>query len=292
MRGRAERGRAPSLGDEKVDWKFAAKSSVACWPTPQNSHDSGNHVVYRAQLPPNSVMNIKLWPDSSLMDLNLYAYTVGKMDYRSIPPKINGVVSCEAHHGSKSIKMPYKPGKPESVQLNATKNGYNVFIVVAGAQGITKGAFKLELSLKSKAAEPTGKVKKVSTFKIARGKVIKLKGKLDGGPQIALSWAAKSSVACWPTPQNKFFNGAYVVFSTELPSDSEMTIKMIPSKKALDLSLYAYQVGTSDKKSVPPNVASVVTCNTSYKTRNDKKPHNPGATESVRLNAIRNPYKV
>lgn len=281
--GRIDGGNPIALG-------WAAHSDVACWPTTRDEHFDGNHVLYEVQLPPRSEMFIKLIPKDPKLDLSLYAYSVGTTT-TALPPKVNGAVSCEASYGTKSRAAPYNPGKPEEVRLNAIKNPYRVYIGVAGAKGVTKGGYDLEVELRTAAAEPTAVVSKATPIETRANGTVKVDGKIDGGPQIALGWAARSDVACWPTTRNAHFDGAHALFSTRIPPHSEMFIKLVPKDPKLDLSLYAYSVGTSTT-ALPPKVTRAVSCEASYGTKSMAKPYNPGGPEQVRLNAIRNPYNV
>ncbi len=277
-------------GGPQIALSWAARSDVACWPTTRNQHFDGAHALFATEIPPHSEMFIKLIPKNPKLDLSLYAYSVGTSSH-NLPPKVNRAVSCEASYGSKSMAKPYNPGKPEKVRLNAIRNPYNVFIGVAGAQKVMKGSFTLEVELKTKAAEPTGKVKKATAIKVARGKSKTVKGKIDGGTQIALKWAANSSVACWPANYNDHFNGKHVVYVADLPAQSEMVVTATPKGGSNDISLYAYSVGTSSK-ALPPSVPSAVSCEASYGTNKISLRFNPGKPESVKLMAIRNPYRV
>ncbi len=118
-----------------LDW--AALSSMACWPATQNAQFDGNHVLYKTQLPPKSTMIIELEPGSR-DDLSLYAYSGGG---GKLPPDVSSVVTCEASNATGR-------NKSEKVELRAIRNGYDVVIGVAGARKVTKGSFKLKVTLR------------------------------------------------------------------------------------------------------------------------------------------------
>lgn len=279
-------------GAPTVSLNWAARSNVACFPATQNEHFSGAQRLYRVELPPNSELTATATSRQKDMDVSLYAYSVGKGDKKTLPPNVTRVVSCEAAAGGKKINSPFNPGASETVRLNATKNPYTAYVGVTAAKGVTAGAFELQLDLKVRAPEPEGAVKSAIPLKLDIGKKLAESGKIDGGPEISLRWAANSSVACFPATRNEHFNGAHVLYSVPLPAHSELTIKLAPSSPLTDLSLYAYAVGPQNKDTLPPNVNSVVSCEASAGSKLRKHPFNPGGTEQVKLRASRNPYHV
>lgn len=273
-----------------VDLAFAAKSSMACWPAPKNEHFSGNHVFFTTALPAKSVMKIKARPTKLDADISLYAYQVGVGD-TTLPPAISSAVACEASYGSNSISAPYNPGAEEKVELNATTNAYNVVIGVAGAQGLKKGDFTLEIDLVTAAPPPTGVITAATPISVASGKTSSVEGKINKGVQIDLTWAANSSVACFPATSFDQFDGSHVMYQFDLPKYTTATVELIPKAATLDLNLYAYSVGATSTV-LPPNVPSCVTCEASYGTNSISNRFNPGGAEKVELVAINNPYRV
>lgn len=273
-----------------VDLAFAAKSSMACWPAPKNEHFTGNHVFYITSLPPQSVMKIKAIPSKADLDISLYAYQVGTST-KTLPPEIATATTCEASYGSNSISAPYNPGSKEKVELNATTNPYNVIIGVAGAQGVKKGDFTLEIDLTTAAPPPTGVITEATPISVQSGQTASAKGKIDKGVQIDLAWAANSSVACFPATSFDQFDGSHVMYQFDLPKYTTATVEMTPKAADLDLNLYAYSVGATSTV-LPPNVPSCVSCEASYGTNNINTRYNPGGTEKVELVAINNPYRV
>jgi hypothetical protein len=119
--------------------------------------------------------------------------------------------------------------------------------------------------------------------------VVEVKGNLSTGKIIALPWAAKSSVACFPATEFDNFKGNHVFYGLQLPKDSVMTITAVPDDPTTDVNLYALQLGATNFSHVPPNVPSATTCNASYDQKTDS---NPGVTEKLTLNATTNPYNV
>jgi hypothetical protein len=279
-KGKLEKG-AP------VDLAWAAKSSVACFPATRFEHFDGNHVFFKTHLPAGSVLKIRAVPTKSDVDISLYAYS-GPVD---LPPNVNSVVSCEASYGTKQMNKPYNPGEAEAVELNATTNPYDVIIGVAGARKLAAGDFTLELDLTTAPAAPTGKITQATPIVVERGKSASVSGKIDAGKEIALTWAANSSVACFPATATDHFNGTHVLYSFDLPKYTTATVELTPQAATADLSLYGYSVGTTSN-AMPPDVPSVVSCEASYGTNNINNRYNPGGAEKIELVAINNPYKA
>ena len=67
-----------------------------------------------------------------------------------------------------------------------------------------------------------------------KGKVITYTGDLAEGCKIYdMTWAARSSMACFPGTQNSKFSGNHIFFVTELPPYSDMLITLIPDDKKI-----------------------------------------------------------
>lgn len=287
-------GKAALLGNIKqgktVDLAWATKSSVACFPSVQNKHFSGKHLFYAIDLPRKSVLKIKLVPKKESDDLSLYAYSVGPSN-EQLPPHVSSVVSCEASYGSNSIKKPYNPGENEEVELNATTNPYRVVVGVAGAKKLEAADFTLKFDLKTAPAAKEGSIEGATPLALDQaGKASRL-GKIDAGTEIDLAWAAKSSVACFPATRFEHFDGNHVLYRFDLPKYTTAKIELVPKKPDLDLSLYAYTLGTTNVE-LPPDVNGVVSCEASYGSRSISNPYNPGEPEEVELVAINNPYNA
>lgn len=113
-------------------------------------------------------------------------------------------------------------------------------------------------------------------------------GDLSTGKTMDLSFAAQSSMACWPATENVNFKGNHVLFSTSLPKQSILKITVTPSDPSLDVNVYAMQTGTTNFK-IPPEITSAVSCEAGFPQSTDS---NPGASDTVSLNATTNPYNV
>lgn len=151
--------------------------------------------------------------------------------------------------------------------------------------GLLLSTFAAPAFADSPPAWPAG----VTAMAASATSVVEVKGNLSAGKPIALEWAAKSSVACFPATEFDNFKGNHVFYALSLPKESVMTITAVPDDPKTDVNLYALQIGASDFTHVPPNSPSATTCEASYDQKTD---HNPGVTEKVTLNATTNPYNV
>ena len=277
-------------GAEMSSLSWASSSQNACFPATQNKKFNGNHVLYHTTIPANSEMFITIIPNDKNANMSIYAYTVGTSNY-SVPPSLSTCVSCEAEHKWDYPKKGKTQDHTRTIRLNAINNPYNVVIGIAGADGLKKGAFKIKIDLKSKVENTaTQETVKKYTAKSEKGATKSYKGNLKDGTLIHdLSWASKSSVACFPATQNKKFNGKHILYLTELPARSVMTITLIPDDKNANMSLYAYSKGSYV---YVPNLSSCVSCEADHKWDYPKKGKTQDHTRTVRLNAINNPYKV
>ncbi|HEY9839726.1 MAG: hypothetical protein ACAI44_17595 [Candidatus Sericytochromatia bacterium] len=133
-------------GEEISDLSWASDSSVACFPATQNARFRAKHVLFHTQLPPRSILFVRLLPEDRSKPMSLYAYQIGTQ-YFDVVPKLFSAVNCEADHmRDRPVKGKVEDGS-RMVRLNATTNPYNVVIGVSGNQGVT-GPFTLELELK------------------------------------------------------------------------------------------------------------------------------------------------
>lgn len=278
-------------GEKLSDLSWAANSSVACFPATRNQKFSGNHTFYTTTIPKRSEMFIKVIPKNKNHNLSVYAYLVGEQN-QQLPPNLNSCITCEA-----DFKWDYKRrGKTQDhtrmVRLNAINNPYKVVIGVVGAEGLTEADFTLQIQLKGgeEASKITSKIE--ATNIVTKGAVTITSGNLMKGSLVPdLSWAANSSVACFPVTKNQKFSGNHVVYTTTIPKYSEMFITVIPKNKNHNLSLYAYMVGETNE-ALPPNLNSCITCEADYKWDRKWRGKTQDHTRKVRLNAINRPYKV
>ncbi len=281
-----------SNGKIMSDLSWASKSSVACFPGTQNKKFRGNHVLYGTTIPPHSEMFVTIIPNDRNANFSLYGYQVGANSFPLVP-NLSSCLSCEADHKWDYPKRGKTQDHTRTIRFNAIGNPYNIFIGVAGSEGLIKGGYTLKIKMKTKVSNNSEqKALKMYTAKSERNKTMSYSGNLAEGVKINdLSWASKSSVACFPATQNKKFNGNHIIYITEIPARSYMEIKVIPKNKKANMSLYAYTVGTSSTAMVP-NLSSCVTCEADHKWDYPKRGKTQNHTRSVKLNSINNPYKV
>jgi hypothetical protein len=125
-----------------IDLRWAADSSVACWPTTEDVNFNGNHVFFSLRQPEQSVLRATLRPTDGA-DLSLYLLQFG-VESAQVPPGVSQAVSCEAGYDQTNDN---NPGETEDAALTATTNAYDVIVGVAGAGGLEAGAFSLQLAL-------------------------------------------------------------------------------------------------------------------------------------------------
>ncbi|MBP7866958.1 MAG: hypothetical protein KA419_13535 [Acidobacteria bacterium] len=133
-------------GQVLPDLSWASRSSVACFPATQNLRFNGKHVLYATQLPPRSILTVKVVPDDPSVDLSIYAYSIGVNNF-AVVPDLGSCVSCEAEHKWDRPKRGKTQDHTRAVKLNAVTNPYNVVVGVAGANGRNTGSYTLEFTL-------------------------------------------------------------------------------------------------------------------------------------------------
>lgn len=120
------------------------------------------------------------------------------------------------------------------------------------------------------------------------GKIISFKDDIKNGVKINdLSWAWNSSVACFPETQKNSFTGKHILFQTEIPANSEMTITLKPTKRTSKLSLYGYQIGLNNKALVP-NLSSCISC----EADNNQSKKATSNRRTIQFRAVQRPYKI
>ncbi len=279
-----------SKGFIMSDISWASTSSNACFPGTQNKKFNGNHVLQGFKIPQYSEVFITVIPDDKNANFSIYGYQVGSNSY-PVVPKLYQCVSCEADHKWDYPKRGKTQDHTRTIWFNSTTNTYNIFIGVAGADGLKTGTYTLKIDLKSRVSN-TAQQKPLKMYKApsTKGTVKAYKGNLNEGVKIHdLSWASKSSVACFPATQNKKFNGNHIIYLTNLPARSKMIITLIPDDTKANMSLYAYSAG---KHVIVPKLSTCVSCEADHKWDYPKRGKTQDHSRSVYLNAVNNPYKV
>ncbi len=130
--------------------RWAANSSVACFPATRFVEFKGNHVLYRMEMPKYSSLRITVIPKNKKARTNVYALRLGINNYDN-PPNISSCISCEAGYpiyvGTPSPRM---PAKPQSVEYISVNRPYNILIGVAGIEGVVEGEYTLKIELASR----------------------------------------------------------------------------------------------------------------------------------------------
>lgn len=114
-----------------------------------------------------------------------------------------------------------------------------------------------------------------------------------GGYMPDISWAWKSTVACFPQTQSKKFSGHHVLYGLILPAFTEIEIMVIPNNPEDNYSLYAYMVGTVSEDNTVPFLSSCIRCEADhkwdYKKRGQVQDHKRKIKDIL---ALANPYQV
>lgn len=267
------------------DLSWAWNSSNACFPGTQQESFKGNHVLYKTSIPKRSEMEITLTPKDPKATMSLYGYQIGtSRDY--VVPNLPSCVTCEADNNQSKRAT----DNVRKIRFNAINNPYNIFIGVAGEEGLTEGDYTLTIKLIGGETETKEQLPVVVKTAAApeKGKALAYTDNIKNGVLIHdLSWAWSSSNACFPGTQKESFEGKHIMFETVMEPYSTMTITLIPKNKNAELSLYGYQIGKTSNY-VVPNLPRCVSCeadnNQSGRAKDNKR--------TIKFTAIRNPYKV
>lgn len=270
------------------DLSWAWSSQNACFVAAQQRKFSGRHVLYQTRLPARAEMTVRVTPDDPQANFSLYAYS-GSGEY--IVPNLPRCVSCEADY-----KWDYKyRGKTQdhsrSVSLRAVQNPYVVTIGVAGADGLSSGAYILEVILEGGETEALPEQAEVPKFRIDshKGESLAYRGKLEEGVPIHdLSWAWNSQNACFVSIRQNKFTGNHLLYTTALPAYSEIEISLSPEDGADNMSLYAYSLGSGELRFVP-ELPSCISCEASFQPDTGQA---PGPERKVSLRSGNNPLQV
>lgn len=126
-----------------LDWAWSAQN--ACFVEPRKEFYTGNNVFYRTEIPKYSTMVIRLTPKDKNDNISLYAYSGSG---ESLPPELYGCVSCEADFQmDRHVIGRKRPGYVRQVELRAVNRPYPITIGVVGANGLSTGAYTLEISV-------------------------------------------------------------------------------------------------------------------------------------------------
>ena len=131
-------------------------------------------------------------------------------------------------------------------------------------------------------------------LELVPNKTVAYEGVIDSGLVMEdLSWAWNSSVACFPATVADRFTGKHVRYVVDVPRYSELEIKLIPTDKSADYSLYAYQAGKITAQNLVPNLQRCIRCEADYSTEYRYANRVQDHTRIVRhILAINNPYQA
>jgi len=137
-------------GVDMPDLSWAWNSSVACFPETQKQKFTGKHVLYQAELPRYSEMEVTVIPDDPNANFSLYGYEVGPNN-PPIVPNLPRCIRCEAAHKWDRPRSGKTQDHTRTItDLVAINNPYVVIIGVVGAEGLASGGYTLQVSLKSR----------------------------------------------------------------------------------------------------------------------------------------------
>ncbi|MCB0560363.1 MAG: hypothetical protein H6573_15715 [Lewinellaceae bacterium] len=126
------------------DLSWAWSSQNACFVSIRQSKFTGNHLLYLTNLPPHSEIEIGLRPEDGAANMSLYAYSLGAGNLRFVP----GLPSCISCEASFQPDLGQPTGPERKVSLRSGINPLQVVIGIAGAEGLSSGAYLLTVSLK------------------------------------------------------------------------------------------------------------------------------------------------
>lgn len=133
------------------DLSWAWNASVSCFPAIRTKKFTGHHVLYFADLPRYSNMEVTLIPDNPADNLSLYAYEVGKVTAKTTVPNLKSCIRCEADFKWEFERRGQTQDHTRKVRnLIALNHPYQVVIGVAGADRLKEGKFKLLIRVKSR----------------------------------------------------------------------------------------------------------------------------------------------
>ncbi|MEL7532859.1 MAG: hypothetical protein AAFN10_16185 [Bacteroidota bacterium] len=132
------------------DLSWAWSSSNACFPATQQQKFTGNHVLYTANLPRYSELEVTVVPHDKNANFSIYAYEVG-LNNDAVVPNLPRCIRCEADHKwDRNYKGKTQNHTRTVRDLIAINNPYKVVVGVVGAEGLTEGAYTLQFKLKSR----------------------------------------------------------------------------------------------------------------------------------------------
>ena len=123
-----------------IDLGFAEE--IYCFPATENENFNGHHILTDFTQNARTSVTVLVTPESRT-DVSLYVIQTG-IGTQTWPPNISGGggTICEVSYDQKTDN---NPGTPEGLTIPGWEYDYRLIIGVAGAQGATQGAFKVEI---------------------------------------------------------------------------------------------------------------------------------------------------
>jgi hypothetical protein len=102
----------------------------------------------------------------------------------------------------------------------------------------------------------------VTPLKLPPSNAGQIEGNIKDGKTIPLTWAERSSVACFPGTRFEMFNGNHVFYRVAMPAGSRLTVTLTPKDGKL-INLYALRQGANEA-AAPPAISSAISCEAKY----------------------------
>lgn len=238
---------------------FADDSAIACFPGTQFDDFSGNQVYFALSEPlrPDSIATITMTPTDGA-DLHIYGYMMNTNRFY-VPPAVGSVTTCEAGYS------PNETAVPETIEFqNPGDREHNVFFAVSGPEGITQGAFDIQVTVdvyepncpESLPGESyTSWPAQVQTLSPTVDERETYAGDLASGACTNVNFAEDSANACFPATEFEHFTGNQVFYALDLPAGHDLDISLTSG----DASLWGYQASASTFQ-VPPAISNIGIC--------------------------------
>ncbi len=280
-----------SVGNSLSSLEWANTSSMACWPATENTYFNGNHVYYITTIPAHAELTVTLIPDNPSENMSIYGFQVGKSN-NSMPPSISTCVACESERKWEREKVGKTQDHTRSIYFNSTTYDYKIVIGITGANGLKSGTFKIKFDLKADVPNNTQQDKVIAKLFMLPVGGETLKGNLNEGVFMQdLSWASKSSMACFPATQNTKFNGKHVLYQTTVPANMNIKVTVIPENTSANMSVYTILDGTSNTV-LPPEIATCSSCEAEHKWDYKKAGKTQDHTRWVAFDSFGGTYRL
>jgi hypothetical protein len=102
----------------------------------------------------------------------------------------------------------------------------------------------------------------VTPLRLPASNAGQIEGNIKDGKTIPLTWAERSSVACFPGTRFEMFNGNHVFYRVAMPAGSRLTVTLTPKDGKL-INLYALRQGANEA-AAPPAISSAISCEAKY----------------------------